>query len=63
MQKPAFKIYKIVPMFFDAAMQRKDQVRWMVDLHFYVLLNSISSYQDYVKMIMKGCVQWNSVYG
>ena len=35
---------------------------WMDDLRFYVLFNSIS-YQDDVWTIMKGCVQWNSVYG
>ena len=33
--------------------------RWMDDLRFDVF----QSYQDDVWMIMKGCVQWNSVYG
>ena len=32
--------------------------RWMDDLRFYVLFN-----KDDAWMIMKGCVQWNSVYG
>ena len=39
------------------------QNRWMDDLRFYVLLTVFQSYQDDVWMIMKGCVQWNSVYG
>ena len=30
---------------------------------FNVLLTVFQSYQDDVWMIMKGCVQWNSVYG
>ena len=34
----------------------------MDDLRFYVLLTVFQSYQDDVWMIMKGCVQWNSVY-
>ena len=37
---------------------------WMDDLRFYVpFLTVFQSYQDDVWMIMKGCVQWNSVYG
>ena len=36
---------------------------WMDDLRFYVLFNSISVISGDVWMIMKGCVQWNSVYG
>ena len=30
---------------------------WMNDMQFYVL------YKDDVRLIMQGCVQWNSVYG
>ena len=37
--------------------------RWLDDLRFNVLLTVFQSYQDDVWMIMKGCVQWNSVYG
>ena len=35
---------------------------WIDGLRFYVLFNSIQSYQDDVWMMMKGCVQWNLVY-
>ena len=35
----------------------------MDDLRFYVLLTVFQSYQDDVWMIMRGCVQWKSVYG
>ena len=35
----------------------------MDDMRFYGLLTVFQSYQDDVWMIMKGCVQWNSVYG
>ena len=31
----------------------------MDDLQFYILLTAFQSYQDDVKVIMKGCVQWN----
>ena len=37
--------------------------RWMDDLRFYFLLTVFQSYQDDVWMIMKGCVQWDSVHG
>ena len=33
----------------------------MDDLRFYILLTVFQSYQDDVWMLMKGCVQWNSV--
>ena len=36
---------------------------WMVDLPFYVFLTVFQSYQGEVWMTMKGCVQWNPVYG
>ena len=35
---------------------------WIDDLQFYVLFNNISVISGQW-MIMKGCVQWNSVYG
>ena len=34
-----------------------------LDGRFNVLFNSFSVYQDDGRMIMKGCVQWNPVYG
>ena len=37
--------------------------KWMDDLRFYVLLTVFQSYQDDVRTIIKGFVQWNSVYG
>ena len=33
---------------------------WMDDLRFYVLPTVFQSYQDDGRMIMEGCVQWNS---
>ena len=39
------------------------QVEWMDDLRFYALFNSISVIPGRWRMIMKGCVQWNPVYG
>ena len=36
---------------------------WMDDMRFYVLSTVFQSYQDDGQMIMKGCVQWNPVYG
>ena len=35
--------------------------RWMDDLRFYVPLNSISVISD-GRVIMEGCMQWNSIY-
>ena len=35
---------------------------WMT-CGFTSFLTVFQSYQDDVRMIMKGCVQWNSVYG
>ena len=35
----------------------------MDDLRFYVPFNSISVISGRWRMIMKGCVQWNPVYG
>ena len=35
---------------------------WMT-CNFMSFLTVLQSYQDDVWMIMKGCVQWNSVYG
>ena len=35
---------------------------WMT-CNFMSFLTVFQSYQDDVRMIMKGCVQWNSVYG
>ena len=35
---------------------------WM-NCDFTSFLTVFQSYQDDVRMIMKGCVQWNSVYG
>ena len=35
---------------------------WMT-CDFTSFLTVFQSYQDDVRMIMKGCVQWNSVYG
>ena len=35
---------------------------WMDDLQFYVLLNSISVIWADGQLVMKCCVQWNSVY-
>ena len=34
---------------------------WMI-CDFTSFLTVFQSYQDDVRMIMKGCVQWNSVY-
>ena len=36
---------------------------WMDGLQFYILLTLFQSYQDDGRLIMHGCVQWNSVYG
>ena len=36
---------------------------WMDDLQFNDLFNSISVIQDYERLIRKGLVQWNPVYG
>ena len=33
------------------------------DLRFYVFFNSISVIQGDERVIMKGCVQWNAMYG
>ena len=33
------------------------------DLRFYVLSTVFQSYQEDGRLIMKGCVQWSSVYG
>ena len=41
------------------------KVRWMdgwMICDFTSFLTVFQSYQDDVRMIMKGCVQWNSVY-
>ena len=35
---------------------------WMT-CDFTSFLTVFQSYQDDVRMIMKGCVQWNSIYG
>ena len=35
----------------------------MDDLRFTSFTTVVQSYQDDGRMIMKGCVQWNSVYG
>ena len=37
--------------------------RWTADFKFYVLPTVFQSYQNDVRLIMKGCVQQNSVYG
>ena len=36
---------------------------WMDDLRFYSFSTVFQSYQDDEGLIMKGCVQWSSVYG
>ena len=36
---------------------------WMDDLRFYVLSTVFQSYKDDGRLITKGCVQWNCVYG
>ena len=36
---------------------------WMYDLRFMSFSKVFQSYQDDGRLIMKGCVQWNSVYG
>ena len=41
---------------------RSDIDGWMT-CDFTSFLTVFQSYQDDVWMIMKGCVQWNSVYG
>ena len=33
------------------------------DLQFYVISTVFQSYQDNESLIIKGCVQWNLVYG
>ena len=38
-------------------------IQWMDDLRFYVLFNSISVISGRCSDDLKGCVQWNSVYG
>ena len=49
----------IVPDQFNHLMANK----WMDDLQFYILFNSISdSSEDDERLIMKDCVQWNPVY-
>ena len=35
----------------------------MDDLRFHVLFTVFQLYQDDERLIMKGCVQWNPVYG
>ena len=35
----------------------------MLDAILMSFLTVFQSYQDAVRVIMKGCVQWNSVYG
>ena len=35
---------------------------WII-CHFMSLLTVFRSYQDDEGMVMKGCVQWNTVYG
>ena len=32
-------------------------------LRFFIVLTIFQSYQDAVRMIMKGCVQWNHICG
>ena len=36
---------------------------WMDECHFTSFSTVFQSYQDGGMLIMKGCVQWNSVYG
>ena len=49
-------------IFLERIMSDALEDEWMDDLRFYVLLTVFQSYQDDVGMIMRGCVQWNSVY-
>ena len=36
---------------------------WMDEMQFYVLFNSIQSYQDSARVVIKASVQWNLAYG
>ena len=49
----------------DIISDQQNYHKWMDDMRFYVLFNSISIIynQDDGRLIMKGCVQWSSIYG
>ena len=46
----------------DSTVSAHEMDGWMT-CDFTFFLTVFQSYQDDVRMIMKGCVQWNSVYG
>ena len=51
---------------FLQALQRLSDSRvngWMETCDFTSVLTVFQSYQDDDRLIMKGCVQWNPVYG
>ena len=50
----------------NTASYRRWMVGWMdgwIPCDLTSIIPVFQSYQDDVRMIMKGCVQWNSVYG